>query len=247
MFAPTFAARPLRSTLLLCGLVGLATACAEKTAQLELDAADRAIASARSNRASDCAPELQRAAEDALAQARRLAEAGEIEEAKNEASKAASLAQRAESSSPPGCDEKVAEAEVPDETDGMSGSNGLDVEDASRTLGELESNLQTVYFEYNQSSIKEESKEVLSRVAELLRNLPTQSLEIEGHCDVRGSTEYNLHLGERRARSVMKYLTTQGVEESQLLIISYGEERPADFGSSESAHAANRRAELRLL
>jgi peptidoglycan-associated lipoprotein len=109
-------------------------------------------------------------------------------------------------------------------------------------LGET---LETIYFDYNQAHIREDSKTVLSRIAEIMSSQEGQNLEIEGHCDSRGSTEYNLHLGERRARSVRKYLVTQGVSPNLLQIISYGEERPIDLGETESAHQKNRRAELK--
>ncbi|MEO1228864.1 MAG: OmpA family protein [Myxococcota bacterium] len=105
--------------------------------------------------------------------------------------------------------------------------------------------LGTVYFDYNLAIVDQAAKDRLSALADVLRELPEALLEIEGHCDVRGSTEYNLHLGERRARAVLKYLVTQGVPERQLRYISYGEERPVDYGSTDAAHAANRRAELR--
>ena len=68
------------------------------------------------------------------------------------------------------------------------------------------------------------------------------SIEVEGHCDVRGSVEYNLSLGERRARAVREQLVAQGVSEKAITIISYGSERPAVDGATEAAHAKNRRA-----
>lgn len=227
-------------------LLGVA-ACAQKTADLELDLADRAVQNAAAQRARDCAPEVQRAAEEALAEARRLAEEGDVDGAKSKASQAEALAEQARAASPPGCDEEqAAESTDPDSSGGPADPTGADAALAGRGgLVDLESALQTVYFDYNKAVIREESKEILTRVAEALRAAPSLALEIEGHCDVRGSTEYNLHLGERRARSVMKYLVTQGVDPEQIQIISYGEERPANFGFSEEAHAANRRAELK--
>ena len=119
-------------------------------------------------------------------------------------------------------------------------------ENASRNLN-LNQLLKPIYFDYNDASIRDDSRETLSMVAEALLNAPGQRLEVEGHCDVRGSTEYNLHLGERRAQAVMRYLVKQGVGTEQVSIISYGEERPVDLGGSEDAHQRNRRAELRPL
>lgn len=224
----------------------MATGCSQATADLEIGLADRAVQDAARNRASDCAPEMQRAAEQALAEARRLAASGDIDDAKSKASQAETLAKQAADASPPGCDQTE---EDPGRGDASArGSEASGDTDAARDLeATLESALQTVYFDYNRSVIREDSQVALTALAEHLRRAPNTTIEIEGHCDVRGSTEYNLHLGERRARSVMKYLVTQGVNPNQLQTISFGEERPVDFGSSEDAHAANRRAELRRL
>ena len=225
---------------------GLASSsCAEKTATLELDSADRALAAARERRAQDCAPEIQRAAEEALAEARQLAADGDVDAARSKAGQAETLANQAAAASPPGCENDVNKEDV-------AGDGGPTNAIGEATLAaaspvELEAALETIYFDYNKAVIRDDSQEVLTRVAEVLRRMPSHTLEIEGHCDVRGSTEYNLHLGERRARSVMKYLVTQGVSPEQLRIISYGEERPADFGFGDDAHSANRRAELRRL
>jgi peptidoglycan-associated lipoprotein len=215
--------------------LGLVTGCPKKTADLELDAARKALADARSKKASDCAKETYRAAESALAEADKLAKNGDVKGAKEKATEAKALADQAGAASGPGCDKK----------DEKSKEDKSDDENASASLniggGDI---LETIYFDYNDASIREDSKAVLTKVADSLRKAPALSLEIEGHCDVRGSTEYNLHLGERRARSVEKYLTTQGVNPKQLSIISYGEERPVDLGTTEDAHAKNRRAEL---
>ena len=212
--------------------------CAKKTADVELGLAGDALKAAQ--RARDCAPERYRAAEQALMSARKLAEAGDIDVAKAEAGRAESLARQAAKDSPPGCVEALAAAKAANEPEPEP-----EITDAARKLQMLSSALNTVYFDYNQYVIREESKAALTAVADALRQLPRESIDIEGHCDVRGSTEYNLHLGERRARSVLKYLVTQGVDPDQLRTISYGEERPADFGFTEDSHAANRRAELR--
>ena len=87
----------------------------------------------------------------------------------------------------------------------------------------------------------------LSKIAQIMSGDTNLKIEIEGHCDIRGSTEYNLHLGERRARAVEKYLVTQGVKADQVRVISYGEERPLDLGVTDDAHQRNRRAEIKKL
>ncbi|WP_396589181.1 peptidoglycan-associated lipoprotein Pal [Bermanella sp. R86510] len=103
----------------------------------------------------------------------------------------------------------------------------------------------TVYFGFDRSEIRPEFKDVLNAHAEYLVNNPNASVTVEGHCDERGTVEYNLALGERRADTVKRYLVVQGVAPSQLESISYGEERPAVMGSDESAWSKNRRAEIK--
>lgn len=227
----------LSSALLIGALaVGLA-GCPKKTADLELEAARKAIDDARKKKASDCAKETYQAAEAAIAEAKDLAQAGDIEAAKKKAGEAEALANQAAAASKPGCDEeKAEEAPEPERPTG-------EATDSAMTM-RLDDALDTIYFDYNEATIRDDSKAVLDRVADVLAKDESLRIEVEGHCDVRGSTEYNLHLGERRARSVMKYLVAQGVEPKQVQIISYGEERPEDLGMTEEAHAKNRRAEL---
>ena len=102
----------------------------------------------------------------------------------------------------------------------------------------------TFYFEFDQARLSERDLRVLAMHAEYLRDFRNRSVLIEGHCDERGTREYNLALGERRAQAVQQYLSSAGVRSSQIEIVSYGEERPVDTGSTESAYAKNRRAEM---
>lgn len=104
--------------------------------------------------------------------------------------------------------------------------------------------LPTIYFEYDSFSLNSAAKEALGMAAQWLKTNASQKIQVEGHCDERGTTEYNLALGERRASSVRDYLTSQGVSAAQVSTISYGEERPAAMGSDEAAWAKNRRAEF---
>lgn len=100
-----------------------------------------------------------------------------------------------------------------------------------------------VFFDYDQSSIKSSSKPVLEDLAAYLKTTG-QSIRIEGHCDERGSVEYNLALGQRRAESVRDYLVNLGVSAESLTSVSFGEEMPRQQGFTESAHAQNRRVEF---
>ena len=103
---------------------------------------------------------------------------------------------------------------------------------------------QPVYFGFDDYTLNGESQSKLTVVAEGLKANKAAVLQIEGHCDERGTVEYNLALGERRAQSVKSFLTQMGVEGTRLSTISYGEEKPVDSARSEDAWQKNRRAEL---
>ena len=101
-----------------------------------------------------------------------------------------------------------------------------------------------VFFEYDEISLSEETRDRLARNAELLKAQPTFQVTIEGHADERGTNEYNLALGDRRANAVRDYLGSLGVDGGRLRIITYGEERPVCTESSESCWSQNRRAHM---
>ncbi len=102
-------------------------------------------------------------------------------------------------------------------------------------------NQRTIYFDFDKDTIRPEFESVLNAHAQYLRANPNTNVVLQGHGDERGTREYNLGLGERRAQSVERFLTVQGVSASQLEVVSYGEERPAVDGHSEEAYAQNRR------
>jgi peptidoglycan-associated lipoprotein len=104
-----------------------------------------------------------------------------------------------------------------------------------------------IYFDFDKSDLKPEAQAVLKSKAEWLKANPGYAVRIEGHCDERGTTEYNLALGERRAEAAKKFLTALGISNDRLRTISYGEENPADPGHNEEAWAKNRRDEFKLL
>lgn len=99
----------------------------------------------------------------------------------------------------------------------------------------------TVYFDFDRSEVKPEFFATIRTNARMLRENPDVKVVIEGHCDERGTTEYNLALGERRAAAVQKALIAQGVNPAQISTVSFGEERPVDTGHTEEAWAKNRR------
>ena len=123
---------------------------------------------------------------------------------------------------------------------GVMGAESLPVDTVDGTGFKFE----VIYFGFNKYNLDAASQKALLKNAAYLRNNPEVKVVIEGHCDMRGSVEYNLALGERRARAVFKYLQNQGVESARMSIISYGSERPAAMGGSEGDHAKNRRAVL---
>jgi peptidoglycan-associated lipoprotein len=106
------------------------------------------------------------------------------------------------------------------------------------------SDLKTIYFAYDSYELSSGAIESIEENAELLKSDPTYFLRLEGHCDDRGSDEYNLSLGEKRAMSVMNYLASLGIDKSRLTIVSYGEEMPVANGRDEASWAKNRRVEF---
>ena len=105
----------------------------------------------------------------------------------------------------------------------------------------------TVYFDFDRATIKPNETGKIEEVAKYLQANPTHAVQIEGHCDERGTEQYNLSLGERRALSVREYLVTAGIQPDRIFTISYGESRPADPGHNEAAWAKNRRGVFVLL
>ena len=108
----------------------------------------------------------------------------------------------------------------------------------------VEINLETIYFDFDKYNLKSDARAALGRNARVLQDNPGVSILIGGHCDERGTQDYNLALGEKRANSARDYLVDLGVSTDRIRTISYGEERPEDPGHNEAAWAKNRRAEF---
>lgn len=102
--------------------------------------------------------------------------------------------------------------------------------------------LNTIHFPYDQAILDESNKQKLNANAEWIKSKGKIVVQIEGHCDSRGSVEYNLALGERRAKAVKSYLVSLGVKGDRLRVVSYGEEKPIAQGDTDEAYAQNRRA-----
>ena len=104
-----------------------------------------------------------------------------------------------------------------------------------------------IYFAYDKSEITAEFEEVIQKNYEWISQNPDAQIQLEGHCDERGTNEYNLALGERRAKAVFDYLVSLGASPSQFTIVSFGEERPVAYGSNEASWRQNRRVEFTQL
>ena len=130
---------------------------------------------------------------------------------------------------------------------GTTSAGGASSIGSIRTPDELLAKVgSTVYFDYDQSSLTSEAQATLDRQAAFLKASPSFRLVIEGHCDERGTREYNLALGDRRASAVRDYLVAKGINSSRLSTISYGKERPSVGGSNDTSYALNRRSVSRI-
>lgn len=105
----------------------------------------------------------------------------------------------------------------------------------------------TIYFDYDKADIRSDARDILSSNGRSLTEHPTATIRIEGNCDERGTEQYNLALGERRANAARDYLVNYGINASRITTISYGEERPAAQGHDESAWSKNRRADFAII
>lgn len=110
-----------------------------------------------------------------------------------------------------------------------------------------ESQLYTVYFDFDKFNLRTDAKADLDANFNLLSQFGDVIVKIEGHCDERGTVEYNLSLGEKRAKAAQDYLVGLGIDPNRISVISYGKERPVDNGHTEDAWAKNRRAEFRII
>lgn len=131
----------------------------------------------------------------------------------------------------------TAETEVPAETLPPPGSSS----------GDAKGVLKTIYFDFDRYNLKPRAIETLNNNLSWLKNNPDFEIRIEGHCDERGTDEYNLALGDRRAITAREFLVKRGISANRIRIISFGEERPVDSRHSNSAWSKNRRAEFLIV
>lgn len=148
----------------------------------------------------------------------------------------------------PGDEQEMDEFRISEEERRKARAEQEKKEKAQKALDqELKQKLQErIHFAFDSYDLSSEAREILREKAELLQKRSDLQMVIEGHCDERGTAEYNLALGERRARAAYEFLVLLGVEADRMSIISYGEERPLVEGSNEEAWAKNRRDEFRV-
>jgi peptidoglycan-associated lipoprotein len=128
------------------------------------------------------------------------------------------------------------------------GNDGLSAGEEFNDFGEMTDGLtMVIYFDFDQSELRSEYADVLQAHASNLAADPRTSIRLEGHADERGSREYNIGLGERRSQAVRRLLLIQGASPDQISTVSFGEERPAAFGSDEESYQLNRRVEITYL
>lgn len=126
--------------------------------------------------------------------------------------------------------------------DGNSGSSESGIQESRLQSFQASTNLKDIHFKFDQYDLDGNSRAILKQNADFLKSNPGLHVEIQGHCDERGTNNYNIALGERRAHSTKKYLVSQGVDSSNVHVISYGEEKPFCFSSGETCWYQNRRA-----
>jgi peptidoglycan-associated lipoprotein len=136
------------------------------------------------------------------------------------------------------CTKKTTPVEATKPTEFTPDSGPAETTKPEETFG-----IETIYFDYDQSVIRDDQRATLGSNANAIKGMSLAKVTVEGHCDERGSDEYNLALGERRANAVRQYLVDSGVT-ATIDTVSYGESRPAVQGSDESAWRMNRRAEF---
>jgi peptidoglycan-associated lipoprotein len=143
-------------------------------------------------------------------------------------------------------------------TDGVDGANSTKSSDITGGVSQERTHngwnkdaemfkADTVHFDYDSTVIKSGDRSKVAHVADYLKGNPAAAVEVDGHCDERGTDEYNRALGERRALAIREQLVSAGVEASRVETVSFGRDKPVDTGRSDSAHAKNRRGEFILL
>jgi peptidoglycan-associated lipoprotein len=149
-------------------------------------------------------------------------------------------------STTPATQDTVGQSDMSQQGD-VKGAGEDTMKDEAVPSHEQMAGMENIYFDFDQFTLSAEARATLADNAKYLNASSGTQVVIEGHCDERGSDEYNLALGESRALAAKNYLISLGVAAKRLSVISYGEEKPADMGSNEAAWAKNRRAEFKAV
>jgi peptidoglycan-associated lipoprotein len=147
---------------------------------------------------------------------------------------------------PPSQDTPVAQSDMSQQGEAKAADSGSKTAETVPSH-EAMAGMENIYFDFDQFTLSSDARKVLGANAKYLKANGGVKVVIEGHCDERGSDEYNLALGESRALAAKEYLISLGVSAKRLSVISYGEEKPAVKGSTEAAWAKNRRAEFKAV
>jgi peptidoglycan-associated lipoprotein len=232
-----------------------------KSPQDEITAAENALRVARDAGARDCAPAQFKSAEDMMALTYKLNDEEEYKKAKDSAVTTKELAEVAKVETDQGvaagkCKPGLGSgATAPTDGAALGGAKLSEAEVAAEVAqtktgegalgeGSLVPGLKPVHFGYDEAVLSPDEMKIVSENAAWLSDRPTAKVQIEGHTDERGTNEYNLALGERRAKAVLEALVRLGVDAARLKTISYGEEMPVAQGHDDAAWKQNRRAEF---
>ena len=220
----------------------LLSGCPKKPPTNSYQKALDAIKKARNAKANECAKDELKSAERMMARAKKYMDAGKYEDAKSAFDAARKLAEKAKEEAKLNKDcgkpKKIVKTNLPRPPTVITAPENP-TEDNRQTL-------KTIHFAFNRHQLTEEAKQILRKHADWMNRHSNKKIEISGHCDQRGSVEYNLALGEKRALSVKKFLLALGISSSRISVISYGHQKPADPRHTPDAFAKNRRAEFRI-
>lgn len=146
-----------------------------------------------------------------------------------------------------GCKKQAPPTELAAENSLAVPPTAIDAGSTAAAVAKMREQFARVHFEYDSSKLDAGGKQALSANVAIMQKHPSLQVEIQGHADERGTNDYNLALGDRRAHAVRTYMIAQGLAPSRVTVITYGEERPVVMGRGEHAWSQNRRAEFRIL
>ena len=236
------------------GLILVLAGSCGRGAKKAIDLAQTAVDEAKDAGAPDYAAEEYKSAEDYLSKAKQQFDERDFRPAKTNAvaakdqadlAKKRALDRKTEAEAEAKKAAEEAAAKKPEETTTEYNVSSLS-EKPVPIEEQAKAALKDILFDFDSSEISEENRQILADDGKWLGQNPDLKITIEGHCDERGSVDYNLALGERRAKSIRDYLVSLGISPSRLNIISYGESMPLDPGHTEDAWAKNRRVHFAI-